>query len=131
MLRKFISQNAFLYALLVVVGFTVSCKKSKNDPDGNGVPQGTSGTREELTKDSIYLYAQQTYYWNVGMPSYSSFNPRQYNSNNAVLAALKALPSTGGKDKYSFIDDGTVAGELGGVGGEVCFFVFFWVTKDL
>jgi carboxyl-terminal processing protease len=47
MLRKFISQNAFLYALLVVVGFTVSCKKSKNDPDGNGVPQGTSGTREE------------------------------------------------------------------------------------
>jgi carboxyl-terminal processing protease len=131
MLRKFISQNAFLYALLVVVGFTVSCKKSKNDPDGNGVPQGTSGTREELTKDSIYLYAQQTYYWNVGMPSYSSFNPRQYNSNNAVLAALKALPSTGGKDKYSFIDDGTVAGELGGVGGDFGFSVFFAGTNDL
>jgi C-terminal processing protease CtpA/Prc len=131
MLRKFISQNAFLYALLIVVGFTVSCKKSKNDPDGNGVPQGTSGTREELTKDSIYLYAQQTYYWNVGMPSYSAFNPRQYNSNNAVLAALKTLPSTGGKDKYSFIDDGTVAGELGGVGGDFGFSVFFAGTNDL
>jgi carboxyl-terminal processing protease len=65
------------------------------------------------------------------MPSYSSFNPRQYNSNNAVLAALKALPSTGGKDKYSFIDDGTVAGELGGVGGDFGFSVFFAGTNDL
>ncbi|MBB6238202.1 C-terminal processing protease CtpA/Prc [Pedobacter sp. AK013] len=131
MFRKFISQNAFLYALLIVVGFTISCKKSKTEPDSNAVPQGTSGTRDELTKDSIYLYAQQTYYWNVGMPSYSAFNPRQYSSNNAVLAALKALPSTGGKDKYSFIDDGTVAGELGGVGGDFGFSVFFAGPSDL
>ncbi|WP_293306970.1 S41 family peptidase [Pedobacter sp. UBA5917] len=131
MLKRLVSQNAFLYALLVVVGITVSCKKSKNDQDANNVPQGASGTRAELTKDSIYLYAQQTYYWNVGMPSYSSFNPRQYTTNNAVLAALKALPSTGGKDKYSFIDDGTVAGELGGVAGDFGFSVFFAGTNDL
>lgn len=131
MLRKFISQNTFLCALIIVVGFTASCKKSNNAPDGNDAPQGAPGTRAELTKDSIYLYAQQTYYWNVGMPSYSAFNPRQYSSNNAVLAALKALPSTGGKDKYSFIDDGTVAGELGGVAGDFGFSVFFASTNDL
>ncbi|WP_025142938.1 S41 family peptidase [Pedobacter jeongneungensis] len=121
MLKRLTSQNAFLYALLVVVGFTVSCKKSANDTDANAVPQGASGTREELTKDSIYLYAQQTYFWNVGMPGYTSFNPRQYTSNNAVLNAIKALPSTGGKDKYSFIDDGSVASQLGGVGGDYGF----------
>lgn len=129
MLRKFISQNAFLYALLIVVGFTVSCKKSDNNPDGG--PQGALGTRAELTKDSIYLYAQQTYLWNVGMPSYSSFNPRQYGSNEAVLAAIKALPSTGGKDKYSFIDDGSVATQLGGAGEDYGFSANFDVTDLL
>lgn len=131
MLRKFISQNAFLCALLIVVGFTVSCKKSNNNPDGDGAPQGTPGTRAELTKDSIYLYAQQTYLWNVGMPSYSSFNPRQYGSNEAVLAAIKALPSTGGKDKYSFIDDGSVATQLGGAGEDYGFSANFDVTDLL
>ncbi|WP_051691828.1 S41 family peptidase [Pedobacter borealis] len=131
MLKKIISQNAFLYALLIVVGFTVSCKKSNSDPDGNGAPQGASGTRDELTKDSIYLYAQQTYFWNVGMPSYSSFNPRQYGSNQAVLAAIKALPSTGGKDKYSFIDDGSVATQLGGAGEDYGFSANFDVTDLL
>ncbi|GAA4199103.1 S41 family peptidase [Pedobacter jeongneungensis] len=130
MLKRLTSQNAFLYALLVVVGFTVSCKKSSNNTDANGVSQGASGTRDELTKDSIYLYAQQTYFWNVGMPSYSSFNPRQYTSNNAVLNAIKALPSTGGKDKYSFIDDGSVASQLGGVGGDYGFSANFEGNTD-
>ena len=114
MLRKIFAHNAFLCLLVGVVGLASSCKKS----DSNG-----KGTRAELTKDSIYLYAQQTYYWNAGMPSYSSFNPRKYSSNEAVLNAIKALPSTGGKDKYSFIDDGTVATELGGVGGDYGFSV--------
>lgn len=131
MLKRLISQNAFLYALLVVVGFTVSCKKSNNNPDANAAPQGASGTRDELTKDSIYLYAQQTYFWNVGMPGYSAFNPRQYASNNAVLTAIKALPSTGGKDKYSFIDDGTVASQLGGVSGDYGFSANFDATDLL
>jgi carboxyl-terminal processing protease len=130
MLRKFISQNTFLGVLIIVAGLTASCKKSANDTDANAVPQGASGTREELTKDSIYLYAQQTYFWNVGMPSYTSFNPRQYTSNNAVLNAIKALPSTGGKDKYSFIDDGSVASQLGGVGGDYGFSANFEGNTD-
>ncbi|MGM9478438.1 S41 family peptidase [Pedobacter sp. GSP4] len=120
MLRKFIAQNTFLCALVIVVGLAASCKKSNKADVADAAP-GASGTRAELTKDSIYLYAQQTYYWNVGMPSYSSFNPRQYSTNNAVLAAIKALPSTGGKDKYSFIDDGSVATQLGGTGGDYGF----------
>ncbi|WP_293783011.1 S41 family peptidase [uncultured Pedobacter sp.] len=121
MLKKFISQNTFFCALIIVLGFTASCKKSSNTPDKESVPQGASGTRDELTKDSIYLYAQQTYYWNVGMPGYDTFNPRKYSSNNAVIAAIKALPSTGGKDKYSFIDDGSVASQLSGAGEDYGF----------
>lgn len=119
MIKKINAKTLLLCALIAVIGFTTSCKKSSVSPETT-VP-GTPGTRDELTKDSIYLYAQQTYLWNTGMPTYSAFNPRQYSSNNAVLAAIKALPSTGGKDKYSFMDDGTVATQLGGVSGDYGF----------
>jgi len=121
MIKKAIAQNIVLCALLAMLSFTLSCKKSPVKETPEGVPQGTPGTRIELTKDSIYLYAQQTYFWNQGMPRYETFNPRQYNSNDAVLAAIKELPSTGNKDKYSFIDDGTVANQIGGVSGNFGF----------
>ncbi|RNL55685.1 S41 family peptidase [Pedobacter jejuensis] len=122
MIRKFSAHNLIMCALIVVVGLATSCKKSSVSPDGGlTTTPPTPATRAELTKDSIYLYAQQTYLWNVGMPTYASFNPRQYNSNDAVIAAIKALPSTGGRDKYSFMDDGTVATQLGGVSGDYGF----------
>lgn len=127
MLKKIFAQNSFLCFLVLVVGLATSCKKTNPGES----PTDTQATRDELTKDSIYLYAQQTYYWNAGMPSYSSFNPRKYGSNEAVLNAIKALPSTGGKDKYSFIDDGTVASELGGVGGDYGFSIFYAGSSDL
>lgn len=122
MIKKFSAQNLLLCALIVVVGVATSCKKS--EVSGNGgltTTPPTPATRSELTKDSIYLYAQQTYFWNNGMPTYAAFNPRQYSTNEAVIAAIKALPSTGGKDKYSFIDDGSVATQLSGVSGDYGF----------
>jgi len=124
MFRKIFSQNVFLGALIVAVGCTVSCKKSKTEPDAtvdSNVLQTPTGDRSLLTKDSIFLYAKQTYFWNAGMPNYDTFNPRQYSSNNAIIAAFKALPSTGGKDKYSFIDDGSVASQLSGAGEDYGF----------
>jgi len=132
MTKKFSAQNLIIGALMVVSGLATSCKKSAVSPDGGtATTPATPGTRAELTRDSIYLYAQQTYFWNVGMPSYATFNPRQYATNDAVLAAIKALPSTGGKDKYSFIDDGTVASQLGGVSGDFGFSIFFNSANDL
>ncbi|GGI23485.1 S41 family peptidase [Pedobacter mendelii] len=132
MTKNFVAQKLFLCVLIAAIGLSTSCKKSSVAPDGGTTTTpGTPGTRTELTKDSIYLYAQQTYFWNIGMPSYSTFNPRQYSSNEAVLAAIKALPSTGGKDKYSFIDDGAVATQLGGVSGDFGFSIFFNSTNDL
>ncbi|SDG53638.1 Peptidase family S41 [Pedobacter terrae] len=126
MLKKFISQNTFLYALIIVLGFTASCKKSSNNPDSNtdgesNLLQTPTNDRALLSKDSIFLYAKQTYFWNAGMPNYDTFNPRKYSSENAIIAALKALPGTGGKDKYSFIDDGSVASQLSGAGEDYGF----------
>jgi len=131
MIKKFRAQKLLLCTLIALLGFATACKKSSVNPDGASTSPASPGTRDELTKDSIYLYAQQTYFWNTGMPSYASFNPRQYNSNDAILAAIKALPSTGGKDKYSFIDNGTVATQLGGVSGDFGFSIFFNSANDL
>lgn len=127
MLKKVSAQNLFWCFLLVSVGLIASCKKDSPDEDTQStVPeknnlQTPTNNRDFLTRDSIFLYAKQTYFWNVGMPAYDDFNPRKYSNNNQVLAALKALPSTGGKDKYSFIDDGSVASQLSGVSGDYGF----------
>lgn len=122
MLNKSITNKFLFFGLTVLMTIAFSCKKSETSQ---------YASREDLTKDSIYLYAQQTYLWNSGMPSYDAFNPRKYSSKEAVISAIKALPSTGGKDKYSFIDDGSVAQELGGVSGDFGFSVFFNSSNDL
>jgi len=114
--------------LVTFVGLLMSCKKNNAEADASIAPvvetnelQTPTANRDFLTRDSIFLYAKQTYFWNAGMPSYDNFNPRKYSTDNQVLAAIAALPSTGGKDKYSFIDDGKVAGQLGGVSGDYGF----------
>lgn len=114
--------------MLVAMGFS-ACKESKIVAD---VPQPptpttpTSGSRAELTKDSLYLYAQQVYLWNDALPSYETFNPRSYSGStdlsayNAELFAISQLkinPTTGkpfeyrssspSSPKYSYISDKT------------------------
>ena len=88
------------------------CKKdSKNEATKNA-------TREELTKDSIFLYAKETYLWNSDLPSYDQFKPRSFASFGAELNALTNYQPL---DKYSFLDDGSLAEELGGVSGDFGF----------
>lgn len=120
-------KKALIGLLMVASVLATSCKKNSpaeedqaTMPEKNDLQTPTTN-RDFLTRDSIFLYAKQTYFWNIGMPAYDDFNPRRYSNNDQVLAALKALPSTGGKDKYSFIDDGTVATQLGGVSGDYGF----------
>ena len=126
MIKKIIVQRILLCALIAVIGFITSCKKSTGSPGDETVTesntlQTATSNRDYLTKDSIFLYAKQTYFWNVGMPGYDNFNPRKYATGKAVVEALRALPSNGGKDKYSFIDDGSVATQLSGVSGDYGF----------
>ncbi|WP_423148138.1 S41 family peptidase [Rubrolithibacter danxiaensis] len=100
--------------------------------------------RDALTKDSIFLYAKEVYYWNEALPEYASFNPRGFSSFEQELYAITQYPvnpvtgksyeyieSYPGESKYSFIDDGSVSSELGGVGGDYGFSVNYNTQSDL
>ena len=125
--RFYIYKNV-LIAVALSTALISSCKKSEplvpTEPVDTTSTPGV-GTRAELTKDSIFLYAKEIYLWNDALPTYGVFNPRQYNSASndldnydAELFALTQLPKnpatnlpyeysgpTSTQPKYSFIDD--------------------------
>lgn len=121
-------RKTFKFSLFIIGSmlFFAACKK---DPKITPAPTPTgppsTGTREELTKDSIFLYAKETYYWNDVLPSYDVFKPRSFATFQAVLDKIKTYkidPATGKPiDKYSFLDDGSLSQELGGVSGDYGF----------
>jgi C-terminal processing protease CtpA/Prc len=110
-----------------------SCKKNTDESDGRSP---VTGSRLELSLDSLYLYAQDTYLWNEGLPDYNHFAPRQYTAATSEMAnletALQAItsyakdPTTGylyerrsgySKPLYSFIAKGNIiTGRQGSVG---------------
>ena len=53
------------------------CKKDELSKNDEEIVSPTSGSRTELTLDSIFLYAKQIYLWNDALPSYQDFAPRQ------------------------------------------------------
>jgi len=120
----------------------LSCKKeNKIGANEEDIVSPTTGTRTELTIDSIFLYAKQVYLWNKVLPDYKSFLPREkYLPIKPEITALKrelfeisqlkinpltALPyeiSTTGSAKYSFLEVGrTNAGtsQAGPTTGEI------------
>jgi len=115
---------AYASAIIVLAGFS-SCKESEYtnpDVDTSSVTPGV-GERDELTKDSIFLYAKQVYLWNTALPTYDVFKPRSFtagtdlNAYNAELFAITRFgtnPATNqpyeysgveGEPKYSYIAD--------------------------
>lgn len=119
-------QKLLILSFGLLIGFSACKKDPKVTPTPTPPVVTTPPTRAELTKDSIFLYAQQTYYWNEPFPTYDAFKPRSYATNQAVLDAIIKLPGTGKPvDKYSFLDDGSVSSELGGVSGDYGFSVFY------
>lgn len=119
-------QRMLILSFGLIIGFS-SCKKdAKLTPTTTAPTVMVPATRAELTKDSIFLYAKDTYYWNEPFPTYDAFKPRSYATNQAVLDAIKALPAPGKPvDKYSFLDDGSVSQQLSGVSGDFGFSVFY------
>ncbi|WP_207532147.1 S41 family peptidase [Desertivirga arenae] len=103
----------------------ISCKKDKG-----ASPEIVEASRTQLTLDSIFLYAKQTYLWNESLPSYEAFNPRSYVSSGTDLSFFekellyitryKINSSTGkayeysadepNSPKYSYIDDNSNSG---------------------
>jgi carboxyl-terminal processing protease len=116
------SATAALIGLLCVAA--TSCKKNKEIEIATPEPPVTTvtATREQLTQDSIFLYAKQVYLWNTSLPEYAAFNPRQYagtldgfkqelyaltqySPNNSATSFPYEYTGTAGSAKYSYIDD--------------------------
>ncbi len=86
--------SLFKAAAVLCLGMALSCKKSNVetpepppvDPPASGNTKQTPTTnRVELTNDSIFLYAQQIYYWNSSLPSYDTYEPRKYTTGSTNL----------------------------------------------
>jgi hypothetical protein len=78
---------------ILLLSAAIACKKGTSGPgndDGNGGDGApTTGTRSELSLDSLYLYAREVYLWYDKIPaSYSDFTPRKYNTEGTDLASL-------------------------------------------
>ncbi|MEH3114613.1 S41 family peptidase [Pedobacter terrae] len=68
----------YITLLSFILMGTSACKKAKvSVDDAEEIISPTTGTRSQLTLDSIFLYAKQVYLWNDVLPSYVEFNPRQ------------------------------------------------------
>lgn len=108
-------------ALIAVISLFVlgACKKDHGDPvtpiTGDG--GGTSVT----SKDSMYFIFKDEYLWNDVIPDSATFKPNSFSSASAMFNALRSYKKDNGSnlDHYSFLDDGTVAGEIGeGIAGD-------------
>ncbi|CAM4226798.1 Peptidase family S41 [Pedobacter westerhofensis] len=128
-MKKLFTKKRFsIFSVCILfLGGLAACKKNNSDENTTTttgtttVP--TTGSRKQLTLDSIFLYAKQIYFWNDALPEYSVFNPRQYSAKTLdldnyddelyAISQLKKDPTTGvayeyygdGYPKYSYIND--------------------------
>ena len=127
--------NSFIFFAFVLIVSQSACKKDHTPIDPGPGSTGTPATRSELTKDSIFLYAKDTYLWNTLLPTYELFKPRKFTSKPTDTEnfedELSSIKSYAPLDKYSFLDDGSVSSELGGTGGDYGFSVFYNSADDL
>ncbi|TWR31409.1 hypothetical protein FPZ43_02725 [Mucilaginibacter pallidiroseus] len=145
-------KSLYFLSFVMLLG-AVACKKSKTPtPDEDNTTTGPSktGSTLDLMRDSVYLYAKETYYWNTAIPDYATFKPRSYTGSNdldALQAEIDAIsqlqinpdtkrpyeysPNDVGHAKYSFIDEGEVAANLSAVKGDFGFAPIWITTTDL
>ena len=134
---------------LISISVISACKKSEPAPAVTPTPTPVAATRDELTKDSIFLYAKELYYWNTSLPTYEAFKPRSYSSNETELYAITQFslnPATGKpyeyvngstSPKYSFFDYGTTGktaslkADINGSETDYGFSVLYNTTTDL
>ena len=70
-------------ALLMLVG---ACKKEAKEPADFVLPPGSA---LQLTLDSLYLYAKQTYLWHQNIPDYQNFDPRRFVNSAGTLVSMQ------------------------------------------
>ncbi|MCW3467015.1 S41 family peptidase [Chitinophaga nivalis] len=81
----FLWTRKFVYVLMLLILFFTACKKE----DQPGPPAPAEGTRLQLSLDSLYLYAKETYLWYEALPDYHQFNPRSYAGSGSDLSDLR------------------------------------------
>lgn len=132
-MKKFLVPIKIFY-ITTILGFAtmaLSCRKSTITKNvDNNIP--STGSKADLIKDSIFLYAQQVYYWYDALPTYGVFKPRQYTNAgndydnfNKVLFQITRYgidPNTNHpyeyykknpqETKYSYIEDLVANGSL-------------------
>jgi carboxyl-terminal processing protease len=137
-----------LLAALVLAGFFTACKKSK--PAEEETPTPVAATSLDIVKDSIFYYAKEDYYWNDALPDYATFNPHgstgstdlaslqaevnkisQYKINPGTGLPYEYVLNSGGRAKYSFIDEGAASARLNAVTGDFGFAPLYITNDDL
>lgn len=81
----------------------ISCKK-KDVPTPN--PPTATPTKEDLLRDSVYLYSKEVYLWHEVIPAYEVFKPRQYKGSTELESAEKvmtAIRNLQPLDRFSFV----------------------------
>ena len=102
----------------------ISCKKKDVSAPNN--PTSATPTKEDLLRDSVYLYTKEVYLWQEVIPGYDQFNPRQYKGSTELASAEKvmtAIRNLQPLDRFSFV---TTREQSGGLQtGEDADFGFF------
>ncbi|WP_157836806.1 S41 family peptidase [Sphingobacterium deserti] len=76
--------------MLILICVLFSCEKDGGDYATDEALSPLTGTRMQLTLDSIFLYSRQVYLWGKSLPSYEEFNPRlRYGSISPELSAYQ------------------------------------------
>ena len=136
MKQKFIS----LIAIISLIAWVSSCKKSKNTPTPPPPPADSTSLAAKA-KDSALADSRDFYLWYNQIPS--SFNAQSYKDPAGVMVAIRAFsnePNFGIVDKWSFgvlkTDWNQLSGGIGSVNnvassGDFGMSVFFRVEGDL
>jgi hypothetical protein len=127
--------SPFLKWRLLISGGCILLTACQKTTFQNGTAEPTvsplTGSRFELTLDSVYLYAKQVYLWNDVLPDYNAFNPRTryhgispdlvaYQTELFDLSQLKINPVSGSpfeypvyekNPKYSYLSAGAAGSE--------------------
>lgn len=137
-MKKITFKNLFAFLLIAVMGSVISsCKK---DHSSGNTPVGPANGQLSDADSLTYLmyrimevtladngrdssYDLPSYYWYSSVPKLDPLSS-SYDSANVLLQKMKTYainPSTGKPfDKYSFLDQGAVAGEIQqGVAGDI------------
>jgi len=99
-----------------------ACKKDHGTPVTPITDTTGTGGNIATVKDSMYFIFKDEYLWNDVIPDSATFKPNGYSSlDNLFKALISFKKNAAGKnmDKYGFLDNGTVAGEINeGVAGD-------------